>query len=90
MPKSTSEETVTNEKLIEVAIDKQSIIYYNDTKIEAKALKQKLSQLSKSTPINLRVDGTVDFSHFVEVLDVFKQLQLKKFSIITQQKSNSK
>ncbi len=90
VPKSTSEETVSHDKLIEIAIDKQSFIYYNETKIEAKVLKQKLSQLSKTTPINLRVDGSVDFSNFVEVLDIFKQLELQKFSIITQQKNSSK
>ena len=36
VPKSTSEETVTNEKLIEVAIDKQSIIYTTTLKLKPK------------------------------------------------------
>jgi len=85
VPKSSSEETVSNEKAIEIAIDKQSIIYYDEVKIEADALKQKLSLLEKNTSINVRVDSKVDFGRFVEVLDLFKQLQLDKFSIITKQ-----
>ena len=89
VPESSSEEQVSSGDIVEVAIDKHSIIYFDDNKIELKALKEKLSQLKKSTPINVRVDGSVGFSHFVEVLDMFKELELKKFSIITQQKNNS-
>jgi biopolymer transport protein ExbD len=85
VPKSSSEETVNNDKVVEIAIDKQSIIYYDKNKIDSETLKQKLSLLEKNTPINVRVDSSVDFGRFVEVLDLFKQLQLDKFSIITKQ-----
>ncbi len=87
VPKSSSEETVNNDKVVEIAIDKQSIIYYDENKIDTGTLKQKLSLLEKTTPINVRVDSSVDFGRFVEVLDLFKQLQLDKFSIITTQKN---
>lgn len=86
VPKSSSEETISNDKVIEISIDKQSIIYYDETKIEPSALKQKLASLEKNTPINVRVDSSVNFGRFIEVLDLFKQLELDKFSIITQQK----
>ncbi len=87
VPQSSSEETASNEKVIEIAIDKQSVIYYQENKIEPEALEQKLAALDKTTPINVRVDSSVDFGRFVEVLDLFKQLQLEKFSIITEQKN---
>jgi len=87
VPKSSSEETVNNEKVVEVAIDKKSIIYFEEKEISAEALKQKLSLLKKTTPINVRVDSSVDFGQFVKVLDIFKQLHLDKFSIITKQES---
>lgn len=87
VPKSSSEETISSDKVVEIAIDKQSIIYYEETQIEPAALKQKLSLLGKETPINVRVDSGVVFGKFVEILDLFKQLQLDKFSIITK-KSN--
>jgi biopolymer transport protein ExbD len=83
VPKSSSEETINSDKVVEIAIDKLSIIYYEETKIEPAELKQKLSLLGKSTPINVRVDSGVEFGRFVEILDLFKQLQLDKFSIIT-------
>ena len=85
VPKSSSEETIANDKVVEIAIDKQSIIYYDENKIDKETLKQKLSLLEKATPINVRVDSKVDFGRFVEVLDIFKKLQLDKFSIITKQ-----
>lgn len=85
VPKSSSEETIGNDKVVEIAIDKQSVIFYEENKIDKKTLKQKLSLLEKATPINVRVDSSVDFGKFVEVLDLFKQLQLDKFSIITKQ-----
>ena len=87
VPKSSSAETIANDKVVEIAIDKQSIIYYDENKINTETLKQKLSLLEKNTPINVRVDSSVDFGRFVEVLDLFKQLQLDKFSIITQQEN---
>ena len=87
VPKSSSEETINNDKVVEIAIDKQSIIYYDETKIDAERLKQKLSLLEKTTPINVRVDSSVDFGKFIEVLDLFKQFQLDKFSIITKQEN---
>jgi len=85
VPKSSSEETVSNDKVVEIAIDKQSVIYYEENKIETDQLKETLSSLEKNIPINLRVDSSVDFGRFVEVLDLFKQLELDKFSIITKQ-----
>ena len=87
VPKSSSAETIANDKVVEIAIDKQSIIYYDENKINTETLKQKLSLLEKNTPINVRVDSSVDFGRFVEVLDLFKQLQLDKFSIITKQEN---
>ena len=85
LPKSSSEEAISNEKAIEIAIDKQSTLYYAEKKIDTKTLKEKLSLLKKSTPINVRVDSKVDFGRFVEILDLFKQLELDQFSIITKQ-----
>ena len=90
VPQSSSEETVSSDDVVEIAIDKQSIIYFNEQKIEPAMLKKRLSQLKKETLINLRVDGSVDFNHFVKVLDIFKQLALEKFSVITQQDTSNK
>ncbi|MEE9327417.1 MAG: biopolymer transporter ExbD [Cocleimonas sp.] len=87
VPRSSSEESISSDKVVEIAIDKRSIIYYQETQIKPDELKLMLSLLEKETPINVRVDSGVDFGRFVEILDLFKQLQLDKFSIITK-KSN--
>ncbi len=83
VPKSSSEEAVSNNKVVEIAIDEKSSFYLNDNEIKTEELKQKLSVLEKSTPINLRVDSKVDFGHFIEIIDLLKQFNLDKFSIIT-------
>lgn len=87
VPKSSSEETISNDKVVEIAINEKSVIFYDEVKIDTKELEQKLTALEKNTPINMRVDSSVDFGRFIEVLDLFKQLQLDKFSIITKQEN---
>ncbi len=85
VPKSSTNEVVNDDKVIEIAIDKDSVMYFDDTQIASEQLKDKLSSIDKMTPINLRVDHNVKFGQFVTVIDTFKQLQLAKFSIITKQ-----
>ena len=86
VPGSSAEEILSsNEKAVEIAINKQSEIHYNESKISVEELEKILAKLDKSIPINLRVDEAVDFGQFVKILDLFKRLQLEKFSIITQQ-----
>ncbi len=86
VPGSSAEETLDrNEKVIEIAINKKSEIYYNESKLSVEKLEETLAKLDKTMAINLRVDKAVDFGQFVKILDLFKRLQLEKFSIITQQ-----
>ncbi len=86
VPGSSAEESlVNNEKVVEIAINKQSEIHYNESKITVEELEKVLAKLDKTAPINLRVDEAVGFGQFVKILDLFKRLQLEKFSIITQQ-----
>lgn len=86
VPKSSTDEVMNDDKVIEIAIDKDSMMYFDDTKIPPNELEGKLSSIDKMTPINLRIDHNVKFGQFVTVIDTFKQLQLVKFSIITKQK----
>jgi len=86
VPKSSTNEVVNDDKVIEIAIDKDSIMYFDDVEIPSEQLEDKLSGIDKMTPINLRVDHSVQFGQFVTVIDTFKELQLAKFSIITKQK----
>ena len=86
VPGSSAQEMLSSdEKVVEIAINKQSEIHYNESKISVEELEKTLAKLDKTAPINLRVDETVDFGQFVTILDLFKRLQLEKFSIITQQ-----
>ncbi len=86
VPSSSAEETLSsNEQVVEIAINKQSEIHYDERKISVENLEEILAKLDKKTAINLRVDEAVDFGQFVKILDMFKRLQLEKFSIITQQ-----
>jgi len=83
VPQASSKETINNDKAVEIAIDGKSNFYLDENIIKIEDLKRKLSTLDKSSPINLRVDRDVDFGHFIEIIDLFKQLNLDKFSVIT-------
>ena len=57
-----------------------------DQKIESlQSIKTKLSELDKETRIVLRVDKSVNFEHFVNIIDILKQYKLNHLSIITRQ-----
>ncbi len=86
VPTSSAEETHTaNNKGVEIAINKNAEIHYNENRMSIEDLEKALKKLEKTTTIALRVDNAVDFGQFVTILDLFKRLQLEKFSIITQQ-----
>lgn len=89
VPGSSAEEIITaNDKMVELAINSQSEIYYDERKITHEKLESTLAKLDKKMAINLRVDKAVDFGEFVKILDLFKQLKLEQFSIITEQMGN--
>ena len=68
---------------IEISIDPQQRIYFNDTDIGLDGLRQRLANIEKDNPVILRVDASVPFETFVSVVDILKAENLQQLTIQT-------
>lgn len=84
--KASSQNTPPIEPPVELAIDRQLKLYYNQQETTLIEIDKKVSLLAKNTAVVLRVDKSVPFEEFVAVVDILKRNELAKFSIITRQK----
>lgn len=85
LPEATAPSTSLPPDSIELAIDAQQTIYFENTALEIKALEQRLAKLDRETTIVLRVDKQVPFQRFISVIDLLKRHQLNALSIVTRQ-----
>lgn len=72
---------------VAIAIDAGHQLYIDETPISLDSLQTRIASLASETPVTLRVDQAVPFQHFVEVIDLLKQHQLNRLSIITRKTS---
>ena len=82
LAKAEHTETLTNEPGVEIAINAQGQLFFNQTALEADALGAELARLTRQTPVVLYVDKSVRFERFVTVIDLLKAHQLEKLSIV--------
>lgn len=68
---------------IEISIDRQQHIYFNETALGLDDLHKRLSTLAKDKPVILRVDASVPFEIFVSVVDILKAEKLQQLTIQT-------
>lgn len=86
LPSSKAGSTQTNIfQKFEISINNSNQFLIADRVEKLDTIKTKLSELAKETRIILRVDKSVNFEHFVTIIDVLKQNQLNHLSIITRQ-----
>lgn len=72
-------------KTLEIAINAEQILFLAEKAITKADLDKHLSQLSKQTAIQLRVDEQADFKQFIFVIDKLKQYHLNNLSIFARQ-----
>ncbi len=80
---SSSSSKAANEKFVTIFIDRNGLIKVDSEEVDMDSLKGELSTLSKNSNISLRADEHTPFKTFVSVVDILKQLELEKISIIT-------
>jgi biopolymer transport protein ExbD len=68
---------------LELAVDADGHLFYDDKPIALTALSQRLQTVDSETPVVLRVDAHAAFEHFVAVIDRLQQHDLHKLSIAT-------
>ncbi len=82
LPEAEHTETLTDEPGVEIAIDAQEQIYFNQAAVDPEALAEQLGTLTRQTPVVLYVDKSVRFDRFVTVVDLLKANKLEKLSIV--------
>jgi biopolymer transport protein ExbD len=83
LPKAEHTETLTDEQSVEIAIDAQEQIFFNQTAVDASSLGEQLARVTQETPVVLYVDKSVRFDRFVTVIDLLKANKLERLSIVT-------
>ncbi|PVV07580.1 MAG: hypothetical protein B6D77_13490 [gamma proteobacterium symbiont of Ctena orbiculata] len=75
-------ESLSDIEGVEIAIDAQEQLFFNQTAVDKDALGEHLSLLIERTPVVLYVDKTVRFERFVTVIDLLKANKLETLSIV--------
>ncbi len=84
VPKASNQIPMADIQQIDLAIDKNLVIYFQQTPVSIDELKSHIVDVDRQSKITLRVDQQVPFQNFVQVLDLLKQQDFERLSIITQ------
>jgi biopolymer transport protein ExbD len=82
LPEAEHTETLIDEEGVEIAIDAQEQLFFNQSVVDTEALGEQLASLARQTPVVLYVDKSVRFDRFVTVIDLLKANKLEKLSIV--------
>lgn len=75
-----------NEEIINLALDKAGLVYWQGDTVALELIPLKLSEISTNTPLHLKVDHQVEFQHFVALMDKIKLQQHDNLTILTERK----
>jgi len=88
LPKvKTGQKANINETAIIVSIDKQGVIYLNDSEIQQLNLKKKLEILFSNRSkkeIFLKADSLIPYGNVMRVMDLIRSSGIKKISMVTE------
>ena len=84
VPTASSQQPVAEIEQIDLAIDQDLVIYFQQNPVSIDELERHIDDLDIESKISFRVDQLVPFQHFIEVLDLLKQRDFERLSIITQ------
>jgi len=70
-----------------VTIDKDRNLYTDDKPSSLPELKIMLASLDASTPVTLKVDAAAPFEAFIGVVDLLKERNMEKLSILTERRT---
>jgi len=85
---SAKQVTVTSQKAtkaIEIAVNIENELFFNEERIEYSQLEDKLKNYEILQKFVIRMDKKSDFEHFVKIIDVLKAGNFKKISIQAEQ-----
>ncbi|MDD2699157.1 MAG: biopolymer transporter ExbD [Arcobacteraceae bacterium] len=80
---SKSANKLQDEQILNISINKENEIYFNQNKIKKEDIETSLLQFPKENPINISCDKDVKFDNFVYMLDLLKKNNYENLSIVT-------
>jgi len=83
LPEAESQVSFSEQTSIEIAINQDESLFYEQEPLDLENLRDKLSTLENTTPVVLRVDRGVAFGRFVSVVDLLKLYKMESLSILT-------
>ena len=83
LPAAQTAQPPSQAKTLELAVDADGNVFYDDRPITLAALSLRLQEVDPDTPVVLRVDAHAAFEHFVAVIDRLQQQDLRRLSIVT-------
>jgi biopolymer transport protein ExbD len=85
LPEAKASKKEDVKKEITVYVNAKGEMYFEKEKVDAKALEQKLSSVSKDQTVVLRSDKESRFQDFVTVMDILKRLKHEQLYIVTKE-----
>lgn len=70
-------------KTIEITIKEDGKIYYQNEEVTKEILRAKVQTIGKNDAVSVKSDKNSKFQSFVDVIDVLKERDIEKVSIIT-------
>lgn len=70
-------------KTIEITIKEDGKIYYQNEEVTKEILRVKVQTIGKNDAVSVKSDKNSKFQSFVDVIDVLKERDIEKVSIIT-------
>ncbi|MEF3194312.1 MAG: biopolymer transporter ExbD [Halothiobacillaceae bacterium] len=86
LPEAEHAAQPTSEKPMEISIDEARKVYLGGVPVHLIELDTQLAHAAREQAIVLRVDASVPFSDFVQVLDLLQKYHLERVSIVTVRK----
>lgn len=83
LPESSAESAAIEKEVVELAIDRDEKIYLNGKLIQLVEVKRYLRSIDNNTQVTLLIDETVEFRHFISLIDLLKDHSPNKISIRT-------
>ncbi len=84
VPTASSQQPVAEIEQVDLAIDQDLVIYFQQEPVSIIELEHRIDELDQESKISFRVDQLVPFQNFIQVVDLLKQRDFERLSIITQ------
>ncbi|MDD2383559.1 MAG: biopolymer transporter ExbD [Sulfurospirillaceae bacterium] len=85
LSKAGSSDALQIHKELIITITKEGKYFFNDVAVESSALKEALTKVEKESTVFINCDKASSFEPFVHILNLLKENNFTKLSVVTQQ-----